>query len=92
MNNETPYTNREIDQQHKDVMDTLARIEVQTTKTNGSVAKAFIEISKLKSWQTGVIMCGGLFILIILPLCVYIYTNQVSQFNEQIKILNIKDK
>jgi hypothetical protein len=43
---EPDYTNRELDRMFKDIMDTLYRIEEQTTKTNGRV-------TRLEFWKEG---------------------------------------
>ena len=37
--NEEPYRNREIDERFKDIMESLTRIEVQTTKHNGRLTR-----------------------------------------------------
>ena len=39
MTPEAPYANREIDEKFKDIMDSLGRIEVQTTQHNGRLTK-----------------------------------------------------
>ena len=36
---EAPYQNREIDEKFKDIMESLGRIEIQTTKHNGRLTK-----------------------------------------------------
>ena len=42
---DVPYSNREIDSHFKEIKDTLARIESQTTKTNGRV-------DNLENWRS----------------------------------------
>lgn len=37
MNSEQPYSNREIDNFHREIIMRLERIETQTTRTNGRV-------------------------------------------------------
>ncbi len=37
--NEEPYRNREIDEKFKDIMDSLGRIEIQTTRHNGRLTR-----------------------------------------------------
>ena len=51
---DTPYTNREIDGFHQNIAASLARIETQTTATNGKVR--FLE---KMVW----LACGGLAVL-----------------------------
>lgn len=46
--NEDHYSNREIDAHFKEIKEVLARIETQTTKTNGRV-------SKLENWKAWVV-------------------------------------
>ncbi len=43
-----PYTNREIDSKHKEMMAILGRIETQTTETNGKVANIQIWKEQIK--------------------------------------------
>jgi hypothetical protein len=57
---ETPYMNRELDEQFNDIKNTLGRIEAQTTKTNGRV-------SKLEHWQAYVVGFCGAVTLLVLP-------------------------
>ena len=37
--NDAPYANRELDEKFTDIRDALARIEGQTSKTNGRVTR-----------------------------------------------------
>lgn len=46
MNNETEYSNREIDRMFTEIKDLLIEIKTQTTKTNGRV-------SVLELWKEG---------------------------------------
>lgn len=54
---ETPYSNRELDEKFDDIKNSLDRIEVQTSKTNGSVAS-------LKIWRA--YLTGGLAVVLFL--------------------------
>lgn len=62
---ENTYADREIDEKFLDIKDSLNRIEAQTVKTNGSVAK-------IKLWQSYVIgfcACLGIMLIsVIIPL------------------------
>lgn len=46
---EQDYSNREIDRMFKDIMDTLERIETQTTRTNGRVSA----LEGQRNWAAG---------------------------------------
>lgn len=75
---------RNTDQQ-KNMLDMLAAIKIQTTKTNGRVRN-------LEAWKLGIAMCLTLFTVIILPLVVYIFTNlqhSVAQNQKSIQSLQI---
>lgn len=63
MENELPYKNREIDEKFRDIQDSLNRIETQTMKTNGSVAKVTNEFNKWKYIVTGFCTCISLLVL-----------------------------
>jgi hypothetical protein len=56
-----PYKNREIDEKFSHIQDTLARIETQTTKTNGTV-RWLIKMAYMSLGAIGVIT------IVILPL------------------------
>lgn len=60
---EQDYSKREIDEFMKDIKDTLQRIEMQTTRTNGRV-------SSLENWRG--FITGGLAILTVLVVPVFI--------------------
>lgn len=60
-----------------EIKEQLDRIEVQTKKTNGSVIS-------LRMWRSGIVMSMSVFAFIVLPLVIYIYTNQVQAFTQQI--------
>lgn len=72
---ESPYTNRELDDHFNDVKTVLARIECQTTKTNGRV-------NKLEAWRS--LLVGAWFVAycMVIPLLAYLYTNQMNYFKE----------
>ncbi len=55
--NEEPYKNREIDEKFNDIKDSLNRIETQTMKTNGSVAKVTGEFNRWKYIVIGFCSC-----------------------------------
>lgn len=72
-----PYQNREIDQMlkaltdkmnenHRDQIEFLKRIEAQTTKTNGRV-------SKLENWRYWMTGAAVVIVLIVIPLVVYAF-------------------
>lgn len=83
------YSNRELDRMFEEIKvklsdqdRVLARIEEQTRKTNGSV-------SMLKAWRTGLSMCLGLVIFVIIPLLIYSF--QLSEQNlKQSTLLQIQ--
>ena len=64
MSLDQPYSNREIDFHFKEIKETLERIEVQTTRTNGRVRS-------LEGWR--MYMIGGMaaITLIGVPLLTY---------------------
>ena len=62
---ETHYKNREIDEKFMDIKDSLNRIETQTIKTNGSVAKVTSEFNKWKYLCMGFCAC---ITIILIPL------------------------
>lgn len=85
-----PYTNREMDMKFKEVMDvlhtqneSLAKIDTKVATTNGSVARAFVDIANTKAdaasnWRA--IQVGtAIFICVVIPLCGIIYYNLTKQ-------------
>ena len=52
-----PYTNREVREKWHDIANSLTRIELQTTTTNGRV-------SKLEKWQS--FISGGMTVIVII--------------------------
>lgn len=75
-----PYSNREIDEKFKNVLDKMdehfeattdvqSKILEQTTKTNGSVAS----VKGTQKWQQGFMYGLGLFVLaIVIPILGYV--------------------
>lgn len=71
-----PYSNRELDEKFTDIMDSLGRIEIQTTTTNGKVAK----ISIWKEQTTGRLQAFGLCLMVIIvPLAGWVLYNQSTE-------------
>lgn len=78
MNIESPYTNRELDEKFSDIKDSLNRIEEQTKKTNGSVARAFNEIDSLKGYKWFLMGMGAVIVTLIIPvLIVFIQSGKI---------------
>ena len=74
---EQPYSNREIDIHFQDIKESLARIEAQTTKTNGRV-------SALEAWKSasvGYTAGAGACIVIIIGLVTYIFKSEINTIN-----------
>lgn len=63
MDNETPYSNRELREFFGDVKNDLAEIKAQTIKTNGRV-------SSLENWRYAVV--GGLTVITVLIVPLFI--------------------
>lgn len=63
-----PYSNREIDEFHKDVRNSLTRIEMQTTATNGRV-------TRLEHWRFFMLGSISVLTIIVLPILAWaLYT------------------
>lgn len=75
------YSNREIDRMFLEIQQTLGRIEGQTTKTNGHVADAFREINKLKIWRASNSVAIAIIVVVVIPLCVYIFNRAISRID-----------
>lgn len=78
MNQDVPYSNREIDHHFKELKETLARIETQVMKTNGRVTR----LEMWKQWIAGIFVLGG----VCSALVVYIYTKEINGLNDMIKM------
>jgi hypothetical protein len=74
---ETPYSNREFDFHFNEVKETLARIEKQTTKTNGRV-------DKLENWRSYILGGFGIVTFIVIPLISWIFLDKMSSISDKI--------
>lgn len=70
MTQEQNYAKRELDEKFGDIKDSLDRIEQQTVKTNGSVAKAFVEINALKNWRWFIAGIGSVITVLLIPILI----------------------
>ncbi len=75
---EQDYSNREINEFFRDIKDSLGRIEVQTTKTNGRVNSLEESRSKFIGWSMGF----GVAVSIILVLLVYIFNLRINDLSK----------
>lgn len=86
------YSNREIDRMFLEIQGSLNRIEGQTTKTNGHVADAFKlieknkddatkEINKLKTWRASNSVAIAIIVIVVIPLCVYIFNRAIARID-----------
>lgn len=64
------YSKRELDEKFTDIKDSLDRIEAQTIRTNGSVAKAFQEINSLKNYRWFLMGMGAVIVVLLIPVLV----------------------
>lgn len=55
------YTDREIDNFHREIKEALSRIEEQTKATNGAVAR-------IQKWKERVTGASGVILIVVLPL------------------------
>lgn len=80
---ELPYTNRELDTHFDEIKETLDRIEVQTTTTNGKVA----DIQGWRMW-----MNGGMAVLsaIMIPILFMLFAQYLSNRQQTISKDDIK--
>lgn len=72
--------------QQREIFNILEKVNMQTTATNGHV-------NKLYGWRTGLVMCGGLIVVIIIPLMVYIFLQQsarIDRISAKVQLLQIK--
>ncbi len=87
----TPYSNRELDRIVGDLRNEivgrldyqdgfLKEIKIQTTKTNGRVSAG-------ERWIFAGKIVISIFAFVVIPLCVYIYNNQINWVSEQISQL-----
>lgn len=80
---ETPYSNREFDFHFKEVKETLARIEQQTTKTNGRVGL-------LENWRNYIMGSIAIITFIVIPLISWIFLDKIKSINNMIDYTNSK--
>lgn len=87
-----PYLNRELDERFVDIANSLSRIEIQTTTTNGRV-------NKLENWRW--FITGGISVItiIVVPLlgwALYVLSNINSQItqgvNQSLSAYNVEVK
>lgn len=71
------YSKRELDEKFTDIKDSLNRIETQTMKTNGSVAKAFSEIYLLKQWRAYLAGIGSVIVVLLVPILIGIIKSKL---------------
>lgn len=82
MNQDAPYSNRELDHHFEEIKKTLERIETQVLKTNGRVTR----LEMWKQWIAGICVLGG----VCSALVVYIYTKEINGLNNMIE-MHIED-
>jgi hypothetical protein len=85
MKTEIPYSNREQDTKHNELLSYLQRIEAQTTKTNGRVTS----LEWWRQFTLGATTVFFIFISTVLGLSIYIYKNDHNA--KEIKIQQILD-
>ena len=78
------YSKREIDEHFREVKEILARIESQTTKTNGRVNNCEDDIMQVKTTARVVNWAFGLTVPIILTMSVWVFFNQINSVKETI--------
>lgn len=76
MEDSQPYSNRELDSKFTDIMDSLDRIEVQTTTTNGKVANVSIWREQVTGAAKAYAAC---LVFIIIPIAAWALYNQVTE-------------
>lgn len=85
MENNKDYSKRELDGIHKNISDTLIRIEQQTIKINGRV-------SGLEKWKSYI--TGGLAVitLMLVPILIWSLTQMIERNNSQAFAEIIRDE
>jgi hypothetical protein len=78
------YTTRELNLHFAEIKETLARIEAQTTRTNGRVTECEKNISMVKNSGTVANWAFGLTIPLILGMAVWIFFNQIEDIRTDI--------
>ena len=68
---DVPYTNREIREKWHDIANSLTRIEVQTTTTNGKVRT-------LQLWRAGLVGAFSILTAVVVPVLIWALTILVS--------------
>lgn len=65
---EQPMGNAELRLTLQNIEEKVDESVKQSTKTNGSVAKALIDIENLKRWRTGLTYAWMAFVLLVVPI------------------------
>lgn len=78
-----PYTNRELDSHFLEIKETLSRIEIQTTRTNGRV-------NKLENWRSVLIGGWSIVTFLVIPLLTYIYFTHEARTETALSTLQAK--
>lgn len=79
------YTKRELDFHFADIKETLARIEFQTTRTNGRVSECEKNIGIVKTSGTVANWAFGITVPLIISMAVWIFFNQIAVIKHDIK-------
>lgn len=85
---EQPMGNAELRTTLQKIEDKIDEAVKQSTKTNGSVAKALVDIENLKRWRTGLTYAWMAFVLLVVPILGFTLlkvwdTPQLTQYQVQ---------